>query len=409
MRNETASSRAVPRFLDNSTPPHIVTLVLLAGMSALSINIFLPSVPGMSLYFDADYGVVQLAISAYLGLTGVLQLIIGPLSDRYGRRNVLLICFGVFVLATLGSIFAPTVEVFLVFRMIQAVVAAGTALSRAIVRDMVPASEAASMIGYVTMGMALVPMVGPMLGGVLEDWSDWRASFTALLVFGAIVWIILWFDLGETNKSQSGSFREQFRKYPELFRSRRFWGYSFLAGFATGSFFAFLGGAPYVATEVLGMSPTQIGVYFGFIPFGYLIGNFVSGRFSTQFGISRMTIAGSFFTAFGAALALLLFLAGYQTPFALFGSIFFVGIGNGLTLPSATAGLLSVRPEIAGTASGLGTAVLIGGGAVMSAITGMLLGPGSGAWPLILMMLLSSSIGIAFALYTSVIEREVAA
>lgn len=131
-----------------TTPPHITTLVLLAGIGALSMNIFLPSLAAMAEYFETDYALVQLSISAYLGVIGVLQLIIGPLSDRYGRRPVMLWALAIFTLSTLGCLFAESIEVFLFFRALQAAVAAGIVLSRAIVRDMVPANEAASMIGY---------------------------------------------------------------------------------------------------------------------------------------------------------------------------------------------------------------------------------------------------------------------
>ena len=140
MTKTRLSEKAV--WLNRSTPPHVITLVLLASISALNMNIFLPSLPGMATYFDTDYGFMQLAISGYLGITAVLQLIIGPMSDRYGRRPVLLGGLVIFLLATVGCIFSQDVGTFLVFRMIQGAVAAGMVLSRAIVRDMVEPWEA---------------------------------------------------------------------------------------------------------------------------------------------------------------------------------------------------------------------------------------------------------------------------
>ena len=123
-----------------------------------------------------------LAISAYLGLTAVLQLVIGPLSDRFGRRPVMLGCFAIFLAATVGCILAPSIEVFLGFRLLQATIASGIVLSRAIVRDMVPPDQAASLIGYVTMGMSLMPMVGPMIGGFLDESFGWQSVFVFTLV-----------------------------------------------------------------------------------------------------------------------------------------------------------------------------------------------------------------------------------
>ena len=129
---------AAPIWLDRRTPPHIVTLVLLTGLSALSLNVILPSLPSIAAWYGADYGVAALAVSAYLGLTAILQLLLGPLSDRYGRRPVLLACFGLFLVATVGCLFAPTIEALIGFRMAQAAIASGIVLCRAIVRDMVP-------------------------------------------------------------------------------------------------------------------------------------------------------------------------------------------------------------------------------------------------------------------------------
>ena len=155
-------------FLDRKTPPHIATLVVIAGLSALNMNPILPSLPGIATYYQADYALVQLAVSGYLGVTGLLQLIIGPLSDRYGRRPVMIASLMIFLVATALAPFAPTIETFLAIRMLQAGVVSGMVLSRAIVRDIVGTDQAASMIGYVTMGMTLAPMIGPALGGIME-------------------------------------------------------------------------------------------------------------------------------------------------------------------------------------------------------------------------------------------------
>lgn len=397
------------RVLDKSTPPSIVTLVLIAGTAALSMNIFLPSMPGIAATFATDYAVVQLAISAYLAMIGVLNLVIGPLSDRYGRRLVLIFCFAVFVLASLGCFFAQSFQDFMLCRMLQTVVAAGMVLSRTIVTDLYPPSKSASMIGYVTMGMAVVPMVGPVIGGVLDEMFGWRASFALLAIFGTIVLMLIWVDLGETNQSRSSSFAVQLRRYPALFKSRRFWGYAVTAAFASGAFFAFLGGAPYVADKVLSMSQSATGAYFGIVAMGYLLGNWISGRFTAGIGLHKMMQVGTFAAVVGMLLALAFLASNIVHPLSIFGPTLLVGLGNGMTLPSAHAGMLAVRPEVAGTASGLGGALAIGGGAGFAALTGVLLGPGTGAWPLIGMMLAASLASVVAAAYTIRIEQQVAA
>jgi len=378
------------RFLDRTTPPKIVTLILLAGLSALAMNIFLPSLPGMAVYFGVPYGVMQQSVALYLALSAALQIVIGPISDRYGRRKVLLWSLVLFLLATVGTLLAQNVTVFLIFRMAQAVIAAGMVLSRAVVRDMVSDAQAASMIGYVTMGMSLVPMIGPVIGGVLDDLYGWHANFALLLVLGMGVLWLVWSDLGETATLRDVSLRDQVRTYPALLASRRFWGYTLAAAFASGCFFAFLGGAPYVGDKVFGLSSTHVGLLFALTAIGYAGGNFLAGRFSVRVGMNRMILAGTLVTTFGLVLLAALTWAGLSGPVVFFGLTVFMGLGNGICLPNANAGMLSVRPELAGTASGLGGAIMIGGGAALAAFAGVLLGPGATEMPLILLMLTSS-------------------
>lgn len=405
----SGTARKAAVWLDRRTPPHVATLVLMTGLSALNMNMVLPSLPSLAADFGADYGVVSLTVSAYLGLTAVLQLAIGPLSDRYGRRPVMIGCFGVFLVATLGCAFAPTIESFLAFRMAQATVASAFALSRAIVRDMVGTDEAASLIGYITMGMSLSPMIAPAIGGFVDETFGWRAVFGLTFVTGVLVTALIWADLGETNDTPSPSLTAQFAAYPELFRSPRFWGYTLTATFASGAFFAFLGGGPLVASDFLGMGPAEVGAYFGVIAVGYLIGNFLSGRFAAQVGLNRMMLMGAVVATAGMALALVLFGAGAQTAGVFFGTVAFVGVGNGLLLPSANAGIVSVRPHLAGSASGLGGALMIGGGAALSVLAGAMLGPRTGAWPLLWLMALCSLASIGTTLWVMLVARRRAA
>jgi len=401
------NTRPEIRFLDRTTPPHIVTLVLMAGLAALAMNIFLPSLPNMTEYFDTDYGLMQLSVSLYLAMNAVLQLLIGPISDRYGRRPVVLTAIVIFLFATVGTILAQTVEVFLIFRMVQAVIVAAMVLSRAIVRDIVDEAQAASMIGYVTMGMALVPMVGPVLGGLLDEAFGWQASFLMMLGCGVVVLGIVWADQGETATSRPTSFAAQVRDYPVLLRSRRFWGYCAAAAFASGAFFAILGGAPYVGTEVFGLTPSRLGLYFAPTAIGYAVGNFISGRHSVRFGVNRMVLVGTIITLSGLSLQTGLYAVGLQSAEVFFAFFACVGLGNGMVMPNATSGMLSVRPDLAGTASGLGGALLIGGGAGISALTGAVLAGSDGPYPMLFLMLATSSLAVVAILFVIRRERQV--
>ena len=375
------------RLLDRTTPPHILTLVLITGMAALSMSIFLPSLATMTTYFDTEYAIMQIAVSGYLAATAILQVFVGPISDRFGRRSLVLGSLSLFVFASIGALFATAVEVFLFFRILQAAVATTMVLGRAIVRDIVPQDEAASMIGYVTMGMALVPMVGPMIGGALEQAFGWQATFVFLSAAGLATLVVAYLDLGETVQGQGTGFREQIRTYPELLSSPRFWGYVLCAAFGSGAFFALLGGASFVASEIFGLSPLWSGIALGAPAIGYAFGNFLSGRFSVRVGINRMAVIGTLIAVSGLGTSALLTLAGVHHPLIFFGFCVFLGLGNGVMLPNVIAGSISVRPHLAGTASGLGGAIMIGGGAALSQVAGSILTIETGTMPLQLIML----------------------
>ena len=388
------------------TPPHIGTLILLSGLSALGMNIFLPSLPGMTAYFQTDYRLMQLSVALYLGVNAVIQLLIGPIADNMGRRPVILWGLALFLIATLGCLFAPSVETFLLFRMCQAVAVVGMVLGRAAVRDVYPADKAASMIGYVTMGMAIVPMMGPIAGGFLDQIFGWKANFWLLILLGALTLGLTYVDFGETGRKSGKTLVAQFREYPELLRSPRFWGYTLAAAFSSGCFFAYLGGAPFVGTEVYGLDAGLLGIYFGAPALGYLVGNFFSGRYSARAGINRMVLWGCLTCTSGVAVSLVVLAAGAGSVETFFGFMTFVGLGNGMVLPNATAGALSVRPHLAATASGLSGATMLGGGAGLSALAGALLTPASGAWPLLAIMLTVSVLSIGAILLVIARERQ---
>jgi len=387
------------RFLDRATPPHIITLILLAGVAGLAMNVFLPSLPNMALHFETEYWVLQMSVAAYFAMNAVLQILIGPVSDNLGRRPVILWGLLLFTAASIGCIYAPNATVFLMFRMCQAIIVTAMVLSRAIIRDVVSADKAASLIGYVTMGMAVVPMLGPLLGGLLDETFGWQSSFWLMALSGLGMFVLCYFDQGETKRATGETLRQQFGHYPELFSSPRFWGYSIASGLTSGAFFAYLGGAPYVGTEIFKLSPAILGFYFGAPALGYFIGNFLSGRYSIRIGINNMVLYGTIIATIATVASLLAFSIGQGSPVSFFGFMTIVGIGNGLTIPNATSGMLSVRPHLAGTASGLGGAIMIGFGAILSALAGIILTGSDTALPVLWLMVASTLGGLIAAIY----------
>ncbi len=358
----------------------------------------------MAAYFDVEYSLIALSVPLYLAASTVVQILIGPMSDTLGRRPVIMVSMILFLLTTLGCIFTTNITVFLVLRMAQSFIAMSMVLSRAAIRDMYEGPKAASMIGYVTMGMTIVPMLGPMLGGYIDDIYGWQANFWLLFAVGLVIAIIFWIDFGETARVSGKTLLEQFREYPELLTSPRFWGYSLAAGLTSGSFFAYLGGAPYVGVNVYDLTSSELGINFAAPAVGYFIGNFLSGRYSERFGINAMITWGSIINLGGVGLSLLISIMGLDTAYSFFGFMCFVGLGNGMTISNGTAGAINLRPHLAGTAAGLFSAVMVGASAVMSAAAGWMVGPNMGAAPLLAIMCLSAIGGCVAIL--AVLRRE---
>ena len=351
------------------------------------MNMHLPSLPAMADTFNISYSAATLTVTLFLAMNAVFQFVVGPLSDRFGRRPIVLICMAIFCVSSVGCIFSTKFEMFLFCRLIQAIVVAGLVLSRAAIRDVYSQDRAASVLGYATMGMAILPLVGPAVGGNLEVHFGWVASFWVLLGVGILVFMLAYFDMGETNKQKSSSVAVQFRAYPELLRSRRFWGYCITATFSAGAYFAYLGGAAFVGREIFNLSPGILGFYLGAPAVGYIAGNGLSGRFSVGLGINRMILTGTIITAVGMTFCILLFLFTIPIPLSFFGCVCFMGLGNGMVLPNATAGMMSVRPHLAGSASGIGGTINTAGGAAIATATGAILTPSTGILPLLLIML----------------------
>jgi len=392
------------RFFDRTTQPTMLTLVLLASISALAMNIYLPSLPQMAMEFSTTPAAMGLSVGVYLGASALIQLFAGPISDRIGRRKIVQVSLIIFVIASISCAYAQSFETFLMYRAIQSVAATCMIVSRAIVRDTTDTASSGSRIAYVTMGMAVVPMFSPALGGFIDTSFGWEGTFFVLAGLGVIMLMLSYFDQGETAPVSDKSILGQFQNYPILLTSKRFWGYCLASAFGSGAFFAYLGGAPAVGAEVYALDPQSVGLFLGAPAFGYFFGNFIAGRFSKSIGIDLMVLYGLVLALFGMSLSFAISALGYGSALSFFGFMTFVGLGNGMSIPNATAGMLAIKPELAGTASGLGSAMMIGGGAALSALAGPVLHMGSGDLALIALMWLSVFIGILLILL--VIKRN---
>jgi DHA1 family bicyclomycin/chloramphenicol resistance-like MFS transporter len=344
-----ATGPAVPR-------PPIWLLVALTTLSPVAVNVVAPSLPGLAAAFGTDYGTAQLTLTFYLVGVAIGQLLYGPLSDRFGRRPVLLGGIAVYLGASALCLLAPSIDALIAGRFAQAVGGcSGMVLSRAIIRDVWDREKSASVLGYVTMGMAVGPMMAPAIGGLLDAWAGWRGAYWMMLLVGLVVAGVAFSSLRETNapRPDAGGFGGLLAGSARLMRSPAFLGYALAGAFNTAAFFSFLAAAPYLTVEVLGMAPHQYGLWFMMVSLGYMTGNFLSGRFSMTVGLERMVLIGGCGYVVAAVVMDVLLSGGGFTAREMFVPMMVAGVGSGMVLPNVIAAGVSVDPRAAGAASGL--------------------------------------------------------
>ena len=355
-------------------PPYLI-LVAISAVGPLALNIFVPSMPGLQSEFGVSYGVVQLTLTLYIIGMAVCQLAYGPLSDRFGRRPVLLAGMALFVVASLLAAFATSIAMLIAARLLQAIGgASGLVLSRAIVRDLYDRDRSASVLGYITMAFVVAPMLAPTVGGLLDQVAGWRSIFVLLALLGAVAFAATWHKLPETNRNLAPSIRLAglASGYMALLRMPSFLAYGLTLGFSSAVFFAFVAGAPYVMVVVLGFQPLDYGLWIMIVSLGYMFGNFLSGRYSQRLGTDRMVTIGNLFTLAVTLAGLAAALAGAISPLTLFLPMLFAALGNGLTIPNATAGAISVNASMVGTAAGLAGFLQMGISAGSAQLVGIL-------------------------------------
>lgn len=355
----------------------LAILVVATGLGPLAMNMVLPSMPGMVGEFDASYGYVQLVLTLYLVSLAAAQLAYGSLSDRFGRRPVMIAGLVIFLAGSLICAVASSLPALLVGRVVQgAGGCVGIVLGRAILRDLFTRDQAASLLGYVTMSMVLAPMLGPAVGGLFEETLGWRAGQAALAVFAAATLAATWAQMPETNieRGIAAGLLPLLRSFALLARIPSFLLYTGIITFTAATFFAFLGGAPYIVIELMGRSPGEFGLWAMSIAGGYMIGNFVTGRYAARVGTRRMIRVGVFVGVAGGLAMMAAIWFGLDHPFWLFAPMMVVTFSNGLVMASAVTSAVSIRPDLAGAAAGLSGFAQIGTGAVVTVLIGLVQG-----------------------------------
>ena len=334
-------------------------MILLAAVSALGpvgMQILLPALPVIKQTFDVSNDVAQLTLSLSMLAIAIGTLVYGPLSDKYGRKRVMLAGIVITLIGSIVCFIADSIVLLISGRFIQAFGGAvGLVLARAIVRDVYGADEAARVIATLVMVMVVLPMMSPALGGELMHQFGFESVFIIIAFASAIAFVFLFLWLPETlaKPIPFEGVKSMLMTFSNLFASRVFCGYAFCVTFVSVVFFSFISAAPEIMVSVLKRPPTEYGYYFIMIPAGFMTGNYVARHFGKTISIDNMIAIGASIGIIGIVLALLLQFLDMNSPVALFLPIALAVLGNGITLPNAQAAAINEFPEYAGTASGL--------------------------------------------------------
>ena len=368
-------------------PPPLALLVVILASVQLGMTMYIPSLPAIADYFNVSAAVATLTLTVYLAFFAVSQLVVGPLSDRFGRRPVVLSGVAAFVLASYACALAPTIEFLIVMRAVQATGACCViAIARAIVRDMYEREDSARALSVLGSAMGLTPALGPILGGKLQVWFGWTASFYFMAAVATVGFVLTLLLLGETRRHAPASLNvlSILRNYGSLLRARAFLGFSLAMGLATGMFQAFISGAPIVLITLLAVPPDEFALYTLVWPLAFTVGNFISSRLTMRLGMERLVLVGNLVAVAAATVMVSLAIAGVFTIAAIIGPALFLGIGNGLVSPNGMAGAVSERPDIAGAAAAMAGFFQMGIGAVLTVLVGLLHAETQLPWTLVI-------------------------
>jgi DHA1 family bicyclomycin/chloramphenicol resistance-like MFS transporter len=347
----------------------LLLLVAMTGVAPISLYMLVPALPALAKTFGRDISIAQMTVSLFMVGLACSQIVMGPLSDRFGRKPVLLAGLGLMVLASVGGCFAQSLPQLIAARFLQALGGAtGMVMSRAIIRDLYSRERIGAMISLVIAVMMIAQMLSPLMGGLLEIGFGWRAIFYAITALSILVTIGIALALPETRRAgdrpDGGGFRTDINS---LFLSRAFIGYVLCQVLASSIIFTFAGGGPYVVVTQMGRSSAEYGAWFATSGLAYLIGNLFCVRFAPRHSLQRLIWFGLALQFAGAALNLIWGVTGLnQVPAWLFITHMLITFGNAFVMSNSAAGAISIRPLAAGTASGVMGFLQMGFGSLCS-------------------------------------------
>lgn len=354
-------------------------IALLGTMSAfgpLSMDMYLPSLPTLAQFFSTSAGKAQLTLSGFTFGFAAGQLIYGPVSDRFGRKWVLISGVALYVVASYLCATASGVDMLILMRFLQALGGgAGVVLTRAIVRDLYSQEAGARALSLMLLVPSLAALIGPFIGGQILLWADWRYIFWLLAGFGVFILVLAFYKLPETHSAEKRhptSVSKILRDYLTVLFDRQALGYMLCGAFSFAGMFAQLSGTPFVYIEIFGVAPEHFGFLFALNIVGIMAGSFLNSRLVIRLGIRRMLVVGTTMALCGGLLLAILATVDYGGLAGIVTAIVIYMIPHNITNANATAGALEKFAHIAGTASAMIGAVRFATGAAVGALVGML-------------------------------------
>jgi MFS transporter, DHA1 family, multidrug resistance protein len=358
-----------PPFRGRARAPFLL-LVAMTACGTLGMHVIIPALPATARALGMSIGTAQLTITLYLIGLAIGQLLYGPVSDRFGRRPVLLVGLSLFTGASVVTALAPNASVLIAARILQSVGGcAGLVLGRAAVRDGATADKAAGQLALLTLVMAMVPAIAPAIGGFLTAYIDWRASYVLLAVFGGATLVACGLLMPETFTPRGGaSGRSMVTAYVRLLRSRRFLGYAVGGACSTTAFYGFMSASPFILEGLLHQSTQRVGLYYLLLMGGVAAGSFGANRLAGRVPVRTALRIANGVGICGAALFALADLGGFVSVATVVGPVSLFMVGAGMASPFALAGSVSVNPQAIGAASGMYGFVQMGYGMLCTVV-----------------------------------------
>lgn len=343
--------------LEKGTKAFTLLLAALTAVGPLSTDMYLPSLPAISKALETDHSMVQLTLSIFIAGFAVGQIFYGPLSDRFGRRPVICVGLGIYVLGSIACFVAPNIEFLIAARFAQAIGAsAAIVLARAIVRDLYDGSQAARLLSMLGALMGVVPLIAPVLGGFMEITYGWRANFAITSIIAAILLIVVVAVLPETlnkNHKRRWSFMGMLSDFGDLLKHPSYVRYLIAVCLSFAGLFVLISASSFVLQEHFGISEIGFGLTFSLCVAGYILGTLIGGKLTHTKDVETLTFWGSIILGVSGAAMIMLTAVADQQLWHFLIPMFFSMVGIGFVMPQSMAGALTPFATLAGTASSL--------------------------------------------------------